>query len=97
MKQGSWKVSELVGCDVFDASGEKLGVMADVLPSGANDIWVVVDPSGRGAELLLPALKSVVKEVDTAARKIVVEVPAGLREIYAAPGKEDGKPGTFED
>jgi len=91
----------LAGCSVYDESGEKLGVLSDVLPTKSNDIWVVVEEkSGRKAELLIPALKTVVKEVDTAAKKITVALPQGLRSVPAEAEPERGVPGHeegFED
>ncbi len=82
----AWKTSELAGCEVFEVSGERLGVLSDVLPTGSNDVWVVKgDRPGEPPELLVPALKTVVREVDTANRKITVALPPGLRD---EPDKE---------
>ncbi len=51
----------------------------DVLPSGGNDIFVV----RQGLrEIMIPALKSVVREIDVADKRIEVTLPGGLREIY---------------
>ncbi|MFH1367924.1 MAG: PRC-barrel domain-containing protein [Elusimicrobiota bacterium] len=97
MKKQSWKVSDIAGSEVFDVSGEKIGLLADVLPSGGNDIWVVVNPSGRYKEILVPALKSVVKEVDVQNKKIVVQLPAGLKEIYQSEDKPADLTGSYED
>lgn len=99
MKKQSWKVSEIAGSAVYEASGEKLGILADVLPTGVNDVWVIIDSAGTGKELLIPALKTVVLEVDVENRKIVVKLPPGLREIYETspePAKIEKKE-VFED
>jgi 16S rRNA processing protein RimM len=79
-EHSTWKVADLVGCEVFSASNERLGVLKDVLPTGNNDVWVIASDNDR--ELLLPALKSVVMSVDTAARRIDVVLPPGLKEVY---------------
>lgn len=56
--------------------GETLGVLRDVLPTGANDVYVV----GEGAsEILIPALKSVVLKIDLEQKRIEVDLPNGLR------------------
>ncbi len=68
-----------------------------MLPCGGNDVWVVADPSGKSVDLLLPALKTVVREVDTANKKITVALPAGLREIYSEQEKPAEKHEDFED
>jgi 16S rRNA processing protein RimM len=74
-----YQVKDLAGCEVWTSEGELLGTLSDVLPSGGNDIFVVV---GRGHELLIPARKQVVRSIDLTARRIEVALPAGLRDIY---------------
>jgi len=58
-------------------AGEVLGLFKDVISSKGQDVWMV---QGR-VEYLVPALKSVVLNVDLTARKITVRLPPGLREI----------------
>jgi 16S rRNA processing protein RimM len=68
-------IFELIGCEVVTESGRSLGCIRDVLRGTANDVYVI----GTGKqELLLPAIQDVVKQVDTAARKIVVTPTDGL-------------------
>ncbi|MFA5974548.1 MAG: PRC-barrel domain-containing protein [Elusimicrobiota bacterium] len=74
-----FKVQDLAQCQVFTMQGECLGRVVDVLPSGGNDIFVVQHET---REILIPALKSVVRVVDLDRKRIEVELPAGLREIY---------------
>lgn len=90
MEKLSWQTSEIAGSEVCDIHGERLGVLHDVLPTGGNDIWVVVPDKGspyRG-EILIPALVSIVKHVDAAAKKITVDLPPGIRELNAEPKPE---------
>jgi 16S rRNA processing protein RimM len=75
MDEISYLVKDLVGCKVSTTAGEELGLLKDVLPTGANDVYVV----GEGAaEILIPALKSVVKSIDVSNKRIEVELPDGL-------------------
>jgi len=74
-----YSVADLDGCQVFTETGELLGELKDVLPSGGNDVFVVRNGT---KEVLIPALLSVVTQVDLANRKITVVLPPGLREIY---------------
>ena len=68
---------ELVGLRVVDAAGRELGILADVMRTGAHPIWVV-----RGErELLVPAIEPFVRVVDPAAGVITVELPAGLESL----------------
>jgi len=71
-------VQQLVGCQVVTEAGEVLGELKDVIPSGGNDIFVV---QGK-KEILIPALKTVIKQIDLPNRKIIVAPPPGLLEIY---------------
>ncbi|MHB9154884.1 MAG: ribosome maturation factor RimM [Endomicrobiales bacterium] len=86
MNNRSWKVTEIENSEVFDTGGERLGILVDVLPTGGNDVWVIRSgPSGE-REILVPALSSVVREVDVEKKRIVVALPPGLKEIF-----EEGK------
>jgi 16S rRNA processing protein RimM len=68
---------DLVGMSVETSDGESLGVLTEILFTGANDVYVVSGPTG---EILLPALKDVVLSVDVPSRKMVVVLPDGLRD-----------------
>ena len=59
-------VDDLIGSSVFNTDGEKLGVIEQVLRTGANDVYVV-------GEVLIPALKKIVREVDLKNKKVVVD------------------------
>jgi 16S rRNA processing protein RimM len=78
----TWNVSDIAGSAVFDEKGEFIGTLVDVLPTGGNDVWVIKSGLNSSGEILLPALKSVVKKIDVEAKKIYVEMPAGLREVF---------------
>ncbi len=68
-------IHDLLGCEVVLESGRVLGPLQNVLRGGANDIYVI----GEGKdEILLPAIKDVVRSVDTQARRIVVSPTPGL-------------------
>jgi 16S rRNA processing protein RimM len=72
----TYLVKDLAGCEVVTADGEALGRLRDVLPTGGNDVFVV----GEGAaEILVPAIKSVVLSIDLDQRRITVDLPKGLR------------------
>jgi 16S rRNA processing protein RimM len=67
--------------------GERLGEVVDVLHLPHGDVLVVRrDDSGAstGAEVLVPFVKAMVPEVDVAARRLVVDPPAGLLDLSGA-------------
>ncbi len=68
---------ELVGLRVHTRDGSELGIVEEVFSTGSNDVYVV---RGRGGEILLPSLASVILEIDVERGKMVVEVPPGLNE-----------------
>jgi 16S rRNA processing protein RimM len=76
LPEGSYWDHQLVGCAVVTDAGRTLGTLADVIHTGANDVWSAVD--GAGAETLVPALRDVVVVVDVVAKRIVVRDIPGL-------------------
>lgn len=70
LPEGHFYVHQLLGAEVRDTAGVRLGVLADVLRRPANDVFVV--RADEGSELLVPALKSVVARIDADAPAIVV-------------------------
>ena len=81
LPEGRYYLFQIVGLPVYDESGRHLGAVREVLRSAAHDIWVVApSDGGRARELLLPAVKEVIRKVDPAGRRVVVRVPEGLGE-----------------
>lgn len=75
LKEG-WYYFELEGMQVYE--GEVcLGVLTQVVETGANDVYLV---KGERGEICVPALRSVVKKVDVPGRRMEVELPPGLLE-----------------
>ena len=72
---GEYYQYELVGCRVEDAEGRALGVVSGVWETGASDVLVVRDGE---REHLIPAAGPILKVVDPAAGRIVVDPPPGL-------------------
>ena len=57
-------------------TGERLGEVTNVLKTGSNDVYVV--RKDDGAELLVPALKKVVCEIDVAGGFLRVDLQEEL-------------------
>jgi 16S rRNA processing protein RimM len=75
LEEGTYYWADLIGLSVFDAGGEYLGRIEEVIATGSNDVYVVQD---AGREILVPALKTVVRRIDLAAKRMEVDLPAGL-------------------
>src|SRR5262245_30045770 len=69
---------QLVGLRVVDVAGKELGVLKEIMRTGAHPVWVV-----RGErELLVPAAAPIVQRVDLEAGVITVDLPAGVGELW---------------
>jgi 16S rRNA processing protein RimM len=73
LPQGQYYIHQIIGLEVFDDSGAILGIVDDVIQTGSNDVYLVKTIDGN--ELLLPAIDTVVKQIDVAARRMVVSLP----------------------
>ena len=76
-RPGEYYHYQLVGLTVITEQGERLGRVQEVLVTGSNDVYIV--KSDDGAELLLPAITQVVKDIDLAAGRMLVRLLDGLR------------------
>ena len=76
LEKGEYYIVDLIGLDVISDEGQNLGKVDDIYNTGSNDIYVVKDELGK--QLLLPAIKDVIKEVDLNNKKIIVHLIDGL-------------------
>jgi len=73
----TYYIFDLLGLEVYTVEQEYLGIVKDVLQTGANDVYVVANE--QGDTVLIPALKAVVQEINFETRQIRVDLPEGLR------------------
>lgn len=82
LPSGSYFVTDLIGCEVWEQGGARLGAVRDVQPTGENlpgtPLLVVKTPRG---ELLVPLAEEICVRVDVAARRIEARLPDGLRDL----------------
>jgi len=76
LEDGEYYWFDILGLSVFTSGGRRLGTVRNIIPTGANDVYEVVDE--EGAETLVPALEWVIVNVDLSAGKMVVDLPEGL-------------------
>lgn len=76
LPENSYLVVDILECEVFTEEGEVLGKMVDVMQTGSNDVYIVKNKEGK--EILLPAIKDVVKNIDIQNKKIIVKLMDGL-------------------
>jgi len=78
-------IHDLVGCEVVTKEGRVLGPLSSVMSGPANDVYVI--GQGKG-EILLPAIRDVVVEVNLRHRRIVVDPTPGLLPEEQAPRQD---------
>lgn len=69
-------IVDLIGMTVVTDGGETLGTLTDVLQTGANDVYVV--KTAEGKEVLLPAIRDCILEVNVEEQRMLVHVLEGL-------------------
>ena len=76
LREGQIYQHELFGFRVVDENDNALGELVEIIETGANDVYVIRNESGK--ELLLPAIPSVILDLDTASRLMRVHLLEGL-------------------
>ena len=66
---------ELIGIEVYNTQEDYLGRITSIFPTGSNDVYVVKD---KTKEVLIPALESVVIDIDLELKRMRVDLPEGL-------------------
>ncbi len=68
-------IEDLLECEVYLKNGDRVGKMKDVMDMSSNDIYVV---DFRGHEVLIPAIKQFIKDVDIENKRITVQLTDGM-------------------
>ena len=76
LPEGQIYQHELFGFQVVDENDHPLGELVEIIETGANDVYVVRDESGK--EILLPAIPSVILDLDVVRRLMRVHLLEGL-------------------
>lgn len=73
LPEGEYYHHQVLGLQVVDSGGKLLGILKEILETGANDVYVI--KSEEGAELLLPVIPDVILSVNLEKRQITVNPP----------------------
>lgn len=76
LRKDEYFIADLQGLCVMDEEDQKIGVLRDVMETGANDVYIIDMTDGR--ELLLPAIKECILDVDVEHGTMRVHVLDGL-------------------
>ena len=79
LEEGTYYWADLMGLSVYSLEGDHLGEVSAIVQTGSNDVYVVNKKAGtEEMEVLVPALASVVREIDLDQRIMRVDLPEGL-------------------
>jgi len=77
LNEDEYYAADLYGMEVVTSDGEALGVLTNIIETGANDVYCVTNTDKK--ELLIPAIKQCVLNVDIVRGKMTVHLSDGLR------------------
>ena len=81
LQKDEYYIGDLYNIKVVTEDGEKLGEIVDILFTGSNDVYVIKDVTNpKSKELLIPAIKQCILNVDTEQNTMIVHLLEGLRE-----------------
>ena len=75
LEEGEYYIADLQGLTVMDDEGSYLGILQDVLQTGANDVYIV---RNGDKEILLPVIESCIKSVDLEKGVVTAHILPGL-------------------
>ena len=76
LKENEYFIADMIGIQVETEDGEVFGTLKDVMETGANDVYVI-DTEEHG-EVLVPAIKECILDVDVENRKMTIHLMDGL-------------------
>lgn len=76
LPEGEYYYHQLLGLRVITEDNRFIGTLTRILETGANDVYIVRSDSGK--EVLLPAIKTVVREIDVDGGEMRVHILPGL-------------------
>jgi len=77
LKKDEYYIDEVMGLEVENEEGKRLGKIIDVVRNPGNDVYVVKNDK----ELWVPAIKEVVKKIDLENKKMVIHMVEGLESL----------------
>jgi len=73
---GSYYQHDIIGLQVFTVDGRDLGKIVDIITTGSNDVYSIKTPAGP--QVLIPAIKDVIKQIDLIRHTMYIDPLPGL-------------------
>lgn len=91
----SYYQHDILGVQVFTLKERAIGPIVDIIVTGSNDVYVINSPDGK--QILIPAIKDVVKQVDLRRKVMYIDPIAGLLDDDAVfDGDEEEDTGSVD-
>lgn len=74
LPEGSYYHHQIIGIDVRLEDGTPAGKVEEIIPTGANDVYVIRSGS---RELLIPAVSEFILRIDAKKKEMIIRVPQG--------------------
>lgn len=91
----SYYQHDVLGLQVYTLAGRELGPLVEIIETGSNDVYAIKGQDGK--QVLIPAIKSVVKQIDLIRRTMYIDPLPGLLEPPGAEDIEDREDEIAED
>jgi 16S rRNA processing protein RimM len=78
LEENEYYIADLIGLSAVSDEGEALGNVTDVLQTGANDVYVIATPDKK--EILVPAIRDCILQVDLEKQEMRIHLLPGLRD-----------------
>ena len=87
---------DILGLHVFTLDGQDLGTIVDIIVTGSNDVYSIKTPDG--SQILIPAIKDVIKQIDLIRRTMHIDpLPGLLDNVAQGLRKEESEPLDHEE
>ena len=73
----SYYQHDIIGLQVYTLGGRYLGKIVDIMPTGSNDVYII-ESASDSKQILIPAIKDVIKQVDLIRKMMYIEPIKGL-------------------
>ena len=76
LEENEYFIADMIGMEVFIEDGSSFGILKDVIETGANDVYVIDGHAHE--EVLIPAIKECILDVDVESQKMTIHLMDGL-------------------
>lgn len=76
LKENEFYIADMIGAKAILTDGSELGIVSDIMPTGANEVFIV--ESDSYGQLLIPSIKDCIKKIDIEHSTVTMELMDGI-------------------